>query len=216
MEQHKQLSIEVDKNLINKVFENVEMRYILLYLYIVRNDMLKNLSDESWLNSFKRLMNLDEILKSDLELYSNKELTEILIDLRIIKNLRSLKELEKKEDDFLIKILEPIRIEENKIIVPENTLFPIISKNFTFLTKRNFHYAISRLKGIMCENSDVNHPFLFEIGKENSRVVKSVLKSMNIPLLRYYTGGETGMRVSFDVSHYKLFVTPTGGNLTIL
>ena len=56
----------------------------------------------------------------------------------------------------------------------------------------------------------------FEIGKENSRVVKSVLKSMNIPLLRYYTGGETGMRVSFDVSHYKLFVTPTGGNLTIL
>ncbi|MHA1541671.1 MAG: chemotaxis protein CheD, partial [Candidatus Hodarchaeales archaeon] len=56
----------------------------------------------------------------------------------------------------------------------------------------------------------------FEIGKENSRVVKSVLKSMNIPLLRYHTGGETGMRVNFDVSHYKLFVTPTGGNLTIL
>ena len=167
MEQHKQLSIEVDKDLINKVFENVEMRYILLYLYIIRNDMLKNLLDESWLNSFKRLMNLDEILKNDLELYSNKELTEILIDLGIIKNLRSLKELEKKEDDFLIKILEPIRIEENKIIVPENTLFPIISKKFTFLTKRNFHYAISRLKGIMCENSDIIHPFLFEIGKEN-------------------------------------------------
>ncbi|MHA1946756.1 MAG: chemotaxis protein CheD [Candidatus Hodarchaeales archaeon] len=56
----------------------------------------------------------------------------------------------------------------------------------------------------------------FDIGKENSRVVQSLLKSMNIPLLRYYTGGETGMRVSFDVSNYKLFVTPTGGNLTIL
>ena len=56
----------------------------------------------------------------------------------------------------------------------------------------------------------------FDIGKENSKVVRSILKSMNIPLLRYYTGGETGMRVSFDVSNYKLFVTPTGGNLTIL
>lgn len=56
----------------------------------------------------------------------------------------------------------------------------------------------------------------FEIGKENSRVVKYLLKSMDIPLLRHFTGGETGMRVSFDVSNYKLFVTPTGGNLTIL
>jgi chemotaxis protein CheD len=56
----------------------------------------------------------------------------------------------------------------------------------------------------------------FDIGKENSRVVKSLLKSVNIPLLRYYTGGETGMRISFDVSNCKLFVTPTGGNLTIL
>jgi chemotaxis protein CheD len=56
----------------------------------------------------------------------------------------------------------------------------------------------------------------FDIGKENSQVVKSLLKSMNIPLLRYHIGGETGMRVSFDVSNYNLFVTPIGGNLTIL
>lgn len=56
----------------------------------------------------------------------------------------------------------------------------------------------------------------FDIGKENSRVVRSLLKLMNIPLVKYHTGGETGMRVIFDVSKYELSVTPTGGNSIIL
>lgn len=56
----------------------------------------------------------------------------------------------------------------------------------------------------------------FDIGKENSRSVKSLLKSMNIPLVKHYTGGETGMKVIFDVSNYELSVTPTGGNSIIL
>ena len=179
MEQHKQLSIEEDKNLINKVFENVEMRYILLFLYIIRNDLLRNLLDEPWLIALKRLMNIDEILKNDLELHSNKELTEIFIDLGIIKNLRSTQELEKKEPDFLIKVLEPIKIEDNKIIVPENTLFAIISKKFKFFTKRNFHDAISRLKGIMCEISDLIHPFLFEIGKANYMLADDIYEILD-------------------------------------
>jgi len=165
--EHNRLSIDVDETLINKVFENVEMRYILLYLYIIRNDLLKNLTDEKWLNSFNRIMNFDELLKSDLERYASKEMIEILIDLRIIKNLRSSQELKKKDDDFEIKLLEQIRIEDNTIIVPEDTLFAVISKRFKFFTKRNFHEAISRLKGVMCENTSCIHPFLYEVGKEN-------------------------------------------------
>ena len=55
-----------------------------------------------------------------------------------------------------------------------------------------------------------------DIGKENSRAVKSILKSKNIPLVKYYTGGKSGMRVIFDVSNYELSVTPTGGNPIIL
>jgi len=55
-----------------------------------------------------------------------------------------------------------------------------------------------------------------DIGKENSSAIKSILKLMNIPLVKHYTGGETGMKVIFDVSKYELSVTPTGGNSIIL
>ena len=56
----------------------------------------------------------------------------------------------------------------------------------------------------------------FDIGRENSRSVKSLLKSMNIPLVKHHTGGETGMKVIFDVRNYELSVTPTGGSSIIL
>lgn len=165
--EHNRLSIEEDEGLVNKIFENVEMRYILLYLYVIRNDLLKNLTDASWLNSFHRIMELDEILKSDLERIVSKEMIELLVDLRIIRNVRSTHELHQKDVDFEIKVLEPITIEENTIIVPEDTLFAIISKRFKFFTKRNFHEAITRLKGVMCERGSIIHPFIFEVGKQN-------------------------------------------------
>ena len=53
----------------------------------------------------------------------------------------------------------------------------------------------------------------FDIGKENSRVIKSLLVKYDIPLIKHFTGGNTGMRVIFNVNNYSLSVTPTGGKL---
>jgi chemotaxis protein CheD len=61
------------------------------------------------------------------------------------------------------------------------------------------------------------HPtFTMEIGKENVRVTKNLLKNNEIPLSSYYTGGDIGMNVSFSVKGYKLIVKPTGGPVVIL
>ncbi|MFX0184062.1 MAG: chemotaxis protein CheD [Candidatus Hodarchaeota archaeon] len=58
--------------------------------------------------------------------------------------------------------------------------------------------------------------FTMDIGKENVRVTKNLLKNNEIPLSSYYTGGDIGMNVSFSVKDYKLIVKPTGGPVVIL
>lgn len=50
-----------------------------------------------------------------------------------------------------------------------------------------------------------------KIGKENAQVTKSLLKEQNIPLIKEFTGGDTGMSVEFRVTDYSLSVRPTGG-----
>ena len=50
-----------------------------------------------------------------------------------------------------------------------------------------------------------------KIGKENAQVTKQLLKEQNIPIIKEFTGGDTGMSVEFRVSDYSLMVRPTGG-----
>jgi chemotaxis protein CheD len=51
----------------------------------------------------------------------------------------------------------------------------------------------------------------YKIGKENTRITKQLLKDNGIPLIKEYTGGDTGMSIDFNVNDYSLKVKPTGG-----
>lgn len=51
----------------------------------------------------------------------------------------------------------------------------------------------------------------YKIGKENTRMTKQLLKQNKIPLIKEFTGGDTGMSVDFKVSDYTLRIKPTGG-----
>ncbi len=52
----------------------------------------------------------------------------------------------------------------------------------------------------------------YKIGKENTYMTKQLLKQNKIPLIKEFTGGDTGMSVDFNVSEYTLRIKPTGGN----
>ncbi len=165
--EHNKLTLEYDKNLINKVLDDVDMRYIILFLYVIRNDLLKNLNDQALIESYERILILDEIFKGNLKILP-EEFLEVAIDLGVFKNIRSKREFEQLDEDFLIKMgEETVTIEQSTIMVPADTLFMIITKKFKFLTKRNFNLAITRLKGVNCERTGVIHPFIFEIGEHD-------------------------------------------------
>ena len=165
---HENLDLEYDKNLINKTLDDVDMRYIVLFLYIVRNDLLGDLIDKNLVGSYERILILDDIYKENITSFWPDELIEISIDLGLFKNIRSLNEFQQKDDDFIIKLgEETVTIEQDTIMVPDNTLFMMITKKFKFLTRRNYNLALTRLKGVRCESSGIIHPFIFQIGEND-------------------------------------------------
>ena len=63
---HTSLTLEEDSKLIDTIMDDVDMRYIILFLYVIRNDLFKDLSDENLVESYNRILNLDEIFKSNV------------------------------------------------------------------------------------------------------------------------------------------------------
>ena len=166
--EHKNLVMEYDKGLIEKIFDDIDTRYIILFLYVIRNDLFKNFTDEKIIEAYENILQLDEIYKSNILNFWNQEFIEIAIDLGLFKNIRSLREFEQKDEDFIIKLgEETITIENDTISVPDDTLFLIINKKFKDLTRRNFNLALTKLKDVRCERFNVIHHLIFEIGEHD-------------------------------------------------
>ncbi|MFW9878640.1 MAG: hypothetical protein ACFFG0_36635 [Candidatus Thorarchaeota archaeon] len=166
--EHKRLTLEDDARLIDNIMDDIDMRYILLFLYVIRNDLFKNLGDKNLIESYERILIIDDIYKSNIVKFWDEEFIEIYIDLGLIKNIRSKREFEQKDDDFIIKLgEETITIEDNTISVPDDTLFLIINKKFKSLTRRDFNLALTRLKGVRCEKCSIIHPLIYQIGEHD-------------------------------------------------
>lgn len=164
---HDKLSLDVDKDLINKILDDTSMRYIVLFLYVIRNDLFRDLSDPNIVESYERVILLDEVYKGNLLTFWEPWFTELALNLGFIRNLRSLREFEQKEDDFIVKFCDPIMIENDTLVVPDDTLFLFIVKKFPSLTKRDFNLALTRLKGIRCQSTGAIHPFIYETREDD-------------------------------------------------
>jgi len=166
--EHNSLSLEYDRNLIIRILEDINMRYIILFLYIIRNELFRDLKDPKIIESYNRVLALDEIYKGNIITFWEEEFTNIAIDLGLFKNIRSIREFEKKDQDFIIKLGDTtITLEGDTISVPADTLYLMITKKFKFLTKRNFNIALTQLKGVRCEYNGMIHPFIYQIGDED-------------------------------------------------
>lgn len=166
--EHKNLSLEYDRDLINRILDNVDMRYIILLLYIIRNDLFRDLTDEDLIEAYNRVLILDEIFKGNLLSFWDEEFIEIALDLGLIKNIRTKREFDQKEQDFIVKLgEETITIEGNTISVPADTLYLMITKKFNSVNRRDYNLALTRLKSVRCEVSGAIHPFIFQIGEND-------------------------------------------------
>ncbi len=165
--EHNKLSLEYDRNLINSILNNKNTKYTILYLYIIRKDLFNNL-DEYLIHQYERAIILDDIYKNDVELLWDQEFIEKVIDFRLFKNIRSYREYDQKEGNFIIKMGEyTITIEKNTILTPKETLFRIITKRFKSLNRRDFELGLTKLKEVRCEVSGMVHHFIYEVGDDD-------------------------------------------------
>ena len=166
--EHTKLSIEYDLNLIDKTLDDKDMRYILIFLYVIRNDLFKDLANKQIIKSYERILILDDIYKSNIEQFWGVEFTEIAIDLGLFKNIRSIQDYNQKDDDFIIKLgEETVTLENDTLLVPEDLLFLMIHKKFKNISRREFNLALTKLKALKCEKANIIHPFIFQIDEHD-------------------------------------------------
>ena len=166
--EHTNLTLEYDKSLIERVLDDLNMRYIIMFLYIIRNDLFKDLKDSKIIESYERVIILDEIFKNNIISFWEENFIDIAIDLGLFKNIRSIREFNHKDEDFIIRLgEETVTIENDKIAVPDHSLFLMINKKFKFLTRRNYNLALIKLKGVKCQNSNNIHQFISQIGEND-------------------------------------------------
>ncbi len=178
--EHSNLSLQYDENLINRILDDINMRYIILFQYIIRNDLFKNLNDLELLESYERILILDEIFKNNITKFWNENFIEIAIDLGLFKNIRNINDFKQKDQDYIIKLgEETVTIEDNTILVPEDTLFLMINKKFKHLTRRNFNLALTKLKSVRCESTGVIHSFIYTIGENDVTLADDVYEILD-------------------------------------
>ena len=165
--EHNKLTIEHDKDLINNILNDINCRYLILFLYIIRNDLFKN-SNQELMNKYERVIVLDEIFKNNVELFWDQDFIDIVIDLGLFKNIRDRRDYNRKDGDFILRMGDStITIEKDTILTPVDTLYGMITRMFKSITLNDFNSCITRLKEIRCESTSITHRFIYEIGDED-------------------------------------------------
>jgi len=100
--EHKRLTLEYDRNLINSILNNINTKYTILYLYIIRKDLFNNL-DEEIIDKYEKVIILDDIYKDNVELFWNQDFIDKVIELGLFKNIRSRAEYDQKDGNFILK-----------------------------------------------------------------------------------------------------------------
>ncbi len=165
--EHKRLSLEYDKDLINNILNDINCRYLILFLYIIRKDLFKD-SDQELMSKYERVIILDDIFKNNVESFWNQDFIDIVIDLGLFKNIRDRRDYNRKEGDFILRMGDrTITVEKDTILTPRDTLFTMINRRFKSTTLNDFNSCITKLKEIRCESTSITHRLIYEIGDED-------------------------------------------------
>ncbi len=166
MEDHEKLELEVDHKLLNQVFDNPLRRHILIYLFIIRKEFLKNLEDDSRVDFFIKISNLESPQVAFIRSYKDEQLIDVCLELGLFTNVKDRKDFDRKEDDYEIRYLKGIRVDENTILVDPDALFRILKKTGRSYNKAQINKVLKELTGISCQNTPQIHNFVKQADEE--------------------------------------------------
>lgn len=167
---HETLELDIDRDLLNDVFDEPTMRYILLYMYLVRFNVFRNLEDENLTIAFDKIS--DPTFQQNLTIkYMRTLLPEEIIRemfaFNMIRNLRNYSQFEDNDDDFVVKLVD-VYIGESleNVLFAEEALLAIIKPFFPIITPKQISDGLRKLRAIMCQSTNVMHPLVHKYGND--------------------------------------------------
>lgn len=173
VEEHDALDLDYDRILLEDVFDSPDLRYVSLYMYIIRKELFQDLLDDDIIDQFETITSLDEPTVEDIKRICSTEFIKNLFQYRLITNLRSYSIFENKGNDVKIKFAKGLKLthediseseEEVHIFFNENYLERLISPVIPEMTLSKIHGALERLRAMMCPRSSKMHALVHKYG----------------------------------------------------
>ena len=86
-EEHSTLDLDYDRILLEDVFDSPNLRYVALYMYIIRKDLFQDLLDDDIIEQFETITSLDEPTVEDLIRICTGDFIRALFQYKFITNI---------------------------------------------------------------------------------------------------------------------------------
>ncbi|WP_457558390.1 hypothetical protein [Candidatus Harpocratesius sp.] len=171
--EHTTLDLDFDRPLLEDVFDAPDLRYVSLYMYIIRKELFEDMLNDDLLDSFEILLSLEEPTVEDLKKHCSSDFIKNLIQFHLITNIKSYQMLETKANHYKIRIAPGLKIaheslneeeEEIHIFMSESVIERIIAPIIPEMTQSKVLKALNRLRGMMCPRSSTIHALVHKYG----------------------------------------------------
>jgi hypothetical protein len=167
MEEHTTLDLDIDRTMLESVFDDPVIRYILLHMYLVRVHVFHNLEDDDIIDGFERLDRIGNPTIKDLQSALPEEIVEELFAYNLVKNLSNYSVFQQTPEGFNIKLLsDEVYIEGENIMFSEEGLLQIIKPFFPIVTLKKISDSLKKLRGIPCEKSNITHALVHKFDED--------------------------------------------------
>ncbi len=172
-EEHTILEMEYDRELLEDVFDSPDLRYVALYMFILRKELFQDLLDDDLMEEFDTIYQVDEPTAGDLRRICSPELIKSLFQFHIITNVKNYKIFQMKGDHIKIRLAKGLKLaheelsaseEEVHIFFQEILLERVIVPDINEMTQVRIHAALERLRAMMCPKTSVIHELVHKYG----------------------------------------------------
>ncbi|MHA1584955.1 MAG: hypothetical protein ACTSWL_06845 [Promethearchaeota archaeon] len=175
MEEHQSLDMEYDRELLEDVLDSPDLRYVALYMYILRKELFMDLINDDLIESFDTIMSLEEPTVGDLNRICEGRFIKSLIQFHVITNIKSYDAFQIKNPQNKVRIAKGIRLihqeldesdEEIHIFFNEKFLERVIAPSIPEMTQIRIMAALKRLRAMMCPKTPIIHTLVHNYGDD--------------------------------------------------
>lgn len=172
-ETHLKVDMEYDRRLLEDVLDSPDLRYVSLFMFIIRKEVFNDLEDDDLQDQFERLLSLEEITVGDMRRICDESFLKSMFTFNMVMNIKSYEAFITKSESNKVRLAEGIKLEheskseeeeEVHIFMNEVFLERIIASKIPEITQTRIHTALERLRAMMCPRTPVIHQLVHKYG----------------------------------------------------